>query len=135
MSISDKEILNLIGEEHKTKILEEIGQIDKKISLFDIDIPNSLDKKINSLGIKTKILEKRKILYRKVSVLILMFIFSMSLVCVSNSNIVLAVKEAMIQIVSFQTKQSLDVNLYRGDNLLNKLEFYVPNGFEKSDER
>lgn len=66
MSISDKEILNLIGEEHKTKILE-----------------------------------KRKILYRKVSVLILMFIFSMSLVCVSNSNIVLAVKEAMIQIVSF----------------------------------
>lgn len=23
--------------------------------------------------------------------------------------------------------------MYRGDNLLNKLEFYVPNGFEKSD--
>lgn len=133
MNMSDEEILNLIGKEHKNKILEEIEQIDKKIFLFHIKTPNSLDKKIDSLGIKTKTLEKRKVLYRNVAVLILIIIFSGNLVCIYNPNVVLAIKKTMIQIVSFQTKQSLDVNLYEGENLLKKLEFYVPKGFEKSD--
>lgn len=133
MNISDKEILNLIGEEEKNKILLKIKQIDEKIFLFNIEPPDSLDKKINSLGIHTKILEKRKILYKKIVVFILIFIFSGSLVCISNPNIVSAVKKVVMQIISFQTKESLEVNLYKGDDILNKLEFYVPNGFKKAD--
>lgn len=132
-SLKDKKILDLIGKEEEKRILGEIEQIDKKISLLNIQIPDSLDKKINYLGINPKILKRRKPLYKKVAIFISLLFFSGSLVCIVNPKIALALKEEMIQIISFQTKESLEVNLYKGDNLLNKLEFYIPNGFKKSN--
>lgn len=132
-SLKDKKILDLIGKKEEKRILEEIEQIDKKISLLNIQIPDSLDKKINYLGINPKILKRRKPLYKKVAIFISLLFFLGSLVCIVNPKIVLALKEEMIQIISFQTKESLEVNLYKGDNLLNKLEFYIPNGFKKSN--
>lgn len=132
-SLKDKKILDLIGKKEEKRILEEIEQIDKKISLLNIQIPDSLDKKINYLGINPKILKRRKPLYKKVAIFISLLFFSGSLVCIVNPKIALALKEEMIQIISFQTKESLEVNLYKGDNLLNKLEFYIPNGFKKSN--
>lgn len=129
--LTDNEILDLIGKEEEKRIASEIEKIDKDIFLFDIDTPDSLNKKIKATGINLKLPQKRKPFYKRIATVILMIIFSGSLICAYNPNIVLAVKKVVLQIVSFQTKESLNINLYRGDNLLNKLEFFLPNGFKK----
>lgn len=132
-TLPDNEILDLIGKEEEKSIASEIEKIDKEIFLFNIKTPDSLNKKIKSAGINFKIPQKRKHFYRKIAAFILMIIFSGSLICVYNPNITLAVKKVVLQIVSFQTKESLNINLYRGDNLLDKVEFSLPNGFKKSN--
>lgn len=131
--LTDKEVLDLIGKEEEKRIASEIEKIDKDIFLFDIDTPDSLNKKIRATGINLKLPQKRKPFYKRIATVILIITLSGNLICLFNPNIVLAVKRAVLQIVSFQKKESLNINLYRGDNLLDKLELAPPSGFEKSN--
>lgn len=129
--LSDKEISKII-DENKNIILSEIEQIDKKISLFNIETPVSLNKKINSLGLYPKILKRKQQFYGKVSIIILaLFLFGSILL---KPKVALAIKQIIFQVVSYQTKESLDINLYREDNAVNNLVVYLPSEFELSTQ-
>lgn len=132
-TLSDDEILKLIGEEEQKRILSEISDIDEKISLFDIEVPSSLDKKTEDLEIASKTFKKEKNLYKKIAVVAFILFFIGQQMYIYNPDIAFALKVKMLQVVSFQTKQALDINLYQGDNLLDKLQFCIPKGFKKSN--
>lgn len=129
--LSDEEISRII-EKYEDEILSDIEEIDKKISLFNIETPDSLDKKINSLGLYPKTLKRKNQLYKKVSVIVLVIFISGSILL--KPEIALAIKQIIFQVVSYQTKESLDINLYRADNAVDNLEFYLPKGFKSSGE-
>lgn len=129
--LSDEEISRII-EKYEEEILSDIEQIDKKISLFNIETPDSLDKKINSLGLYPKTLKIKNQFYKKVSVIVLVLFISGSILF--KPKIALAIKQIIFQVVSYQTKESLDINLYRDDNAVDNLEFYLPIGFKSSGE-
>lgn len=116
--LSDEEISRII-EKYEDEILSDIEEIDKKISLFNIETPNSLDKKINSLGLYPKTLKIKNQFYKKVSVIVLALFISGSILF--KPKIALAIKQIIFQIVSYQTKESLDINLYRDDNAVDNL--------------
>lgn len=83
----------------------KIEEIDKKIFLLDIKIPYSLEKKINFLGIYINNKNKS---YKKIAIFIIILFFSVGLLSISNT---IAIKRIILQVVSFQTLESLDGNL------------------------
>lgn len=126
-------LLEIIIKKENQKILSEIQKIDEKVALYGIEIPKTLDKKIEQLGISTVKRQKRK-LYKKVSAFILVFLLSAEAILIFNPKITEGLKRFLTQTFIFQNKEAIQISIQQAENYWNNYTIYIPKDFKLSSQ-
>lgn len=125
--MTDEELGKLIGAEGAEDIASKITDLDSRISAMQTELPDSMRKKLKSIGLKFHT-KGYFVDYQRTAVFILLLVIALSTVCIVKPEIVTAFRNIIYEMFSYETGESLDLSLE--ESVWDKYTPEIPQGFQ-----